>query len=192
MKRSLTLLLTIASILFGVRRASAGATEDLWKALKGAEYPAALAAISAGADVNNLDPAFGTPLNFAACWADSAVVRALLDAKADVLVSAKANKYTPLMNAAAWGNTAAVKMLLAAGSDLKAVNIVGQTVLATAVYGAKLEIVKLIVGAGADPKEAYKVATLDMNLLKSLVGVHSPKEKLAYIKTVSGSLAVLI
>lgn len=191
MKRQIKTLLTLAAMLFVNQFSFAGATEDLWAALKGANYPNALTAIAAGADVNNLDKTFGTPLNFASCWADASVVKTLIDAKSDVNFIAPANKFTPIMNAAQWGNTEAVKLLLAAGSDLKVKNIIGQTVLATAVIGAKLEIVKMITDAGADPNEKFKVGATELNLLVSMNQVKSPEEEIVYIQTVSKSLASL-
>lgn len=191
MKNSIKSLLTAATLLYGCHIACAGPTEDLWAALKSANYPNALTAIAAGADMKSLDPAFGTPLNLAACWADVAVVKALIDAGSDVNFIAPTNKYNPLMNAAQWGNTEAVKLLLAAGSDIKIKNVIGQTMVACAVYGAKLEIVKMIVDAGADPNEKYKIVALEQTPLSSLIGVHSPKEKIAYIQSVSKSLGGL-
>ena len=61
--------------------------------------------------------------------------------------------------------------------------------MACAVYGAKLDIVKLITDAGADPNEKYKVGATELNLLLSLNGTHSPQEKITYIQTVAKSLA---
>src|SRR6266446_3410691 len=99
MKRQIKTVLTIAAMLFVNQFSFAGATEDLWTALKGANYPNALTAIAAGADVKSLDPAFGTPLNFASCWADANVVKALIDAKSEINFVAPANGNTPLTNA---------------------------------------------------------------------------------------------
>jgi ankyrin repeat protein len=190
MKR-IKIVLTLTILIFVKISSFAGATEDLWAALKGANYANALPAISAGADMKSLDPTFGTPLNFAACWAPPEVVKALIDAGSDVNFIAPSNKYNPLMNAAQWGNPEAVKLLLAADSDIKIRNVIGQTMLACAFYGAKLDVVKLLVAAGADPSEKYKQVTLEQTLLGSLIGVHSPKEKIAYIQSVSKSLGGL-
>ncbi len=189
MTKKIKTVLTIAVMLFVNQLSFADATEDLWKALKGANYPNALTAISAGADLKNLDKSFGTPLNFASSWADAEVVKALIDAGSEVNFISPANKYNPLMNAAQWGNTEAVKLLIAAGGDIKIKNVIGQTMLACALYGAKLEIVKMITDAGADPLEQYKLVAIQQTLMGSLIGVHSPKEKIAYIQSVSKSLA---
>ena len=56
MKNQMKAVLTLAFMLFVSQFSFAGATEDLWKALKEANYPNALAAIAAGADVNSIDP----------------------------------------------------------------------------------------------------------------------------------------
>src|SRR6185503_18588562 len=111
MTRQIKILVTAAIMLFVNQFSFAGATEDLWTALKTANYPNALTAIRAGADLKSLDPAFGTPLNFASCWADAEVVKALIDAKSEVNFIAPSNGQSPLMNAASWGNIEAVKLL---------------------------------------------------------------------------------
>ena len=191
MTKKIKKLMTIAILLLVNQFSFAGATEDLWIAIKTANYPNALTAIAAGADMKNMDPSFGTPLNLASCWADAEVVKALIDAGSDINFVMPSNKFTPLMNAAYWGNTEAVKLLLAAGSNIKVVNIIGQTLLATAVYGGKVEIVKLITDAGADPNEKYKVGATDQNLLLSLNGTPSPSEKITYLQTVAKPFAAL-
>ncbi len=184
-------LLTIAAMLFVSHLSFAGATEDLWKALKEANYPNALTAIAMGADVKNLDPAFGTPLNLASCWADANVVKALIDAKSEIDFVAAANGFTPLMNASLWGNTEAVKLLLAAGADIKKKDKLGQPVLANAMTSAKLEIIKLLVDAGADANESYQVNKIDLKPLNTLLGTKTPQEKLVYLKTVATGLSKL-
>ncbi len=185
-------VLTLAIMLFVNQFSVAGATEDLWKALKETNYPNALAAIAAGADVNSIDPAFGTPLNFAACWADAAVVKALLDAKSDVHFVAPANGYTPMLNAAYWGNTEVFKLLLAAGSDVKIKNKIGQPFLAVVLFAgnANMEIIKMVVDAGADPNEKYQIMTIkDLTMMNALIGAKDPKEKVAYMQTISGVMS---
>lgn len=192
MKRQIKTVLTIAVMLFVNQFSFAGATEDLWKALKEANYPNALTALAAGADVNSLDPAFGSPLAFAACWATADVVKALIDAKADVKFISPANGYTPLLNAAYWGNTEAFKLLLAAGSDVKIKNKIGQPLLAVVLFAGipSMEIVKLLVDAGADPNEKYQIMTTkDLTMMNALIGAKDPKEKVAYMQTTSGVMS---
>ena len=182
---SLVMLLSIAQLSF------AGATEDLWTALKGANYPNALTAITAGADVKSLDPAFGTPLNLASCWADANVVKALIDAKSEINFVAT-NGNTPLMNAAAWGNTEAVKLLLAAGADVKMKNKIGSTMLSMAIPSVKLEIIKLLVAAGADPLEKFDVMSVKgITLMNTLIVAYEGKEKIEHLKATGTTLAKL-
>lgn len=191
MTNKIKTLLTITGLLFVTQFSFADATEDLWKALKEANYPNALTAIAAGADVNSLDPAFGTPLNFASCWADIEVIKALLEAKSDVHFVAPVNGNTPMMNAAVWGNTEAVKLLLAAGSDVKVKTKIGQSFLAAALFGnVTLEIMKLIVDAGADPNEKYDImAVKDLTLMNALIGAKDPKQKVVFIQTFSTTMS---
>jgi len=191
MTKRIKTLLTLASLLFVTQFSFADATEDLWKALKEANYPNALIAIAAGADVKSLDPAFGTPLNFAACWADATVVKALIDAKSEVNFIAPVNGNNPLLNAAAWGNLDVFKLLLAAGGDVKIKTKIGQSFLAAAIMGGcNLEIIKLIVDAGADPNEKYDImAVKDLTLMNALIDAKDPKQKVVFIQTTSTAMS---
>lgn len=190
MKNLLKVLVTLTILILTQIKSFAGATEDLWTALKGANYPNALAAIAAGADVKNLDPAFGTPLNFAACWADVEVVKALIEAKSDVNFIAPANGYNPLTNAAAWGNIDAMKLLIAAGSNVKNKDKFGQPMLASAAGSSKLEVLKILSESGADPSEKYTFAgSKDLSLLNALFVVKEPNEKVAHLKSIATTLA---
>jgi len=168
----------------------ANATDDLWAGLKQADYAKALSAIAAGADVNADDPAFGSPLNFASCWADVEVVQALLDAKATLNYIAAANGYSPLMNAAAWGNIPVVKILLAGNPDMHVRNKLGQTTLAVAMGSGKVEIIDMLIKAGANPLEKYDIlATKDQTLLNALLTVMYPKAKIENLKSIQTTLA---
>ena len=183
MTKKIKTVLTIAVMVFASHFSFAGATEDLWTALKGANYPNALSAIAAGADVKNLDASFGTPLNFASCWADANVVKALIDAKSEVNFVAPANGFTPLINAAYWGNVEAVKLLLAAGADITIKSKTGQSILSIVVVACKLEVIKLLVAAGADPKEKYSMGALkNLTLLNTLVMGNEPEDLIKYYK----------
>ncbi len=178
MKNNIRISFALLFSLFIFNYSFAGPTEDLWKALKEANYPNALTAIAAGADVKNLDATFGTPLNFASCWADADVVKALIDAKSDVNLGTPSNGYYPLMNAAHWGNVEAVKLLLAAGADIKIKNKMGQTLLSVAVGGSKLETLKLLLAAGADPKEKFDYSAFKgWTVMNSLTQANEPAEK---------------
>lgn len=182
MFQRLKIQMTIATLVLVNPFSFAGATEDLWTALKGANYPNALAAIAAGADVKSMDPAFGTPLNLAACWADAAVVKALIDGKSELNFVHPANGFTPLINAAYWGNEDAVKLLLAAGADVKIKTKIGQTLLSQAITGCDLEIIKMLVDAGADPLEKYSIGPLaDQTAMNALISAKEGEERVAYL-----------
>ncbi len=180
MKNSIKSLLTIAALLFVSQISFAGATEDLWKALKAANDKDALAAIAAGADVNNVDASASTPLSLAACFSGGDVVKALIDAKADINYAQPSNGFTPLFNAANWGNTDAVKVLLAAGANVKPKAKLGQTLLWVAISSVKLELIKMIVDAGADPLEKFDISTSKgLTHMNAVIVTYSPKEKVA-------------
>ena|ERR1035437_5483051 len=192
MKQTIKTLMISAILLLVTQFSFAGTTEDLWKALKEANYPNALTAIAAGADVKSVDPSFGTPLYFASGWADANVVKALIDAKSDVNYIVSSNGFTPLANATAWGNVENTKLLLAAGADIKIKSKLGQPMLATAIASANLEVVKLLVNAGADPNEKYTIyASKDLTLMNALIGTYDGKGKLTYIQGVATALAKL-
>ncbi|PWA05578.1 ankyrin repeat domain-containing protein [Flavobacterium psychrotolerans] len=187
MTKKITSLLTLFSALLISQFSFADPTEDLWKALKGNNAQDALTAIAAGADVKNLDSAFGSPLNFASCWTSAEVVKALIDAKSDVNFVAAANGYTPLMNAAVWGNIDAMKLLLTAGADPKATSPTGN-VLSAAIMSSKGECIQLIIDAGANVNTPYLIKgnptykTKDMEMFPFTtfcMSYKSPAEKTA-------------
>ncbi len=180
MKTNIKTLLAVAAAILTAHFSFAGATEDLWKALKAANDKDALAAIAAGADVNNVDASSTAPLSLAACFSGADVVKALIDAKADINYVQPSNGYTPLFNAANWGNTDAVKLLLAAGADVKPKAKLGQTLLWVAITSVKLDIVKMIVDAGADPLEKSDIAPAKgFTNMNAVAITYSPKEKVA-------------
>lgn len=180
----ITFLLCTTNMLF------ANATDDLWAGIKSADYEKALSAIAAGADVNAEDPAFGSPLNLAACWADVEVVQALLNANAIVNYVSTVNGNTPLMNAAAWGNIPVVKLLLSAQANINIKNKIGQTTLAVAMGSGKVEVLELLIDAGANPLEKYDLLAIkDQTLLNALMTAMEPKAKIENLKTIQTSLA---
>lgn len=168
----------------------AGATEDLWTALKAANDVDALKAIAAGADLSNIDASQSQPLSLAACFSGAEVVKALIDAKANINYVQPTNKNTPLMNAATWGNTDAVKLLLEAGATTNQRSIIGQTLLSLGVGSVKLEIVKMLVVGGCDPKETFNIPPSKDNwtAISSLIGSYSPKDKVENIKKIGENI----
>lgn len=180
--KSIKTLLLGAMCLFSAY-AYANANDDLWKALKSANDKDALAAIAAGADVNNLDAASTAPISLAACFSGQEVVKALIDGKANINYVQPSNGYTPLMNAASWGNTEAIKLLLAAGADIKPKDKFGRTILSMAVSCVQLDVIKILVEAGADPAEKFKAFGQDQSVLMSLIAAYPPAEKVSNLAT---------
>ncbi len=183
MKTHLKTIFTLALGLLCFQHTYAGATEDLWKALKGANDKEALAAISAGADVNNVDASATTPLCLAACFSGPQVIKALIDAKAGVNYVQPSSGFSPLCNAANWGNTEAVRILLAAGADAKIKDKLGRDVLSIGVASVRLELVKLLVEAGADPALKFKFVGQEQCALMFLIAAYSPADKVKNIAT---------
>jgi len=177
MTRKITTTLTVAVMLLVNQLSFAGATEDLFTALKASKDKEALAAIAAGADVKFVDPSWGTALYLSSIDAGPEVVKALIDAKSDLNWAHPANGYTALIGAAHWGNTEAIRLLLAAGADVKIHDKFGRPILAEAVTCGKLEVVKLLVEGGADPKEIYKFVGQEQYALMALIGAYPPAEK---------------
>jgi ankyrin repeat protein len=114
--------------------------------------------LKAGADVNteldnhgpgHPDYCLGNALHAAALYGHDAVVKMLLEAKANV--NALGGKYgNALTAAAAGGHEVVVKMLLGAGADANAPGgIYGSALIAAANNGHKM-VVDMLLGAGAD------------------------------------------
>ncbi|MBS1781481.1 MAG: ankyrin repeat domain-containing protein [Bacteroidetes bacterium] len=177
-----TLLLLISQLSF------AGATEDLFTALKASKDKEALAAIAAGADVKFVDPSWGTALYCASIDAGPEVIKALIDAKSELNWTHPANGYTALIGAAHWGNADAIKLLLAAGADVKMKDKFGRTILSEAVTCGKLEVVKLLVEGGADPNEKYSFAAQPQSALMALIPAYSPAEKINNLAEIRGKM----
>ena len=105
------------------------------------------------------DGVYRTPLMHAASGGHVAVLRALLDAGAEVdaVASGGANDFswdqpqtTALHDAARGGHPDAVALLLEAGADPNALALDGETPLHLAVYGRSPDVVRLLIEAGAD------------------------------------------
>jgi ankyrin repeat protein len=89
-----------------------------------------------------------TPLLYAARSSQAGVVKALLEAHANVRTRTQTDK-TALMLAAAWNEAAACKFLLQAGSDINAEDARGQTALMAAAVVGNASVLQYLLQCGA-------------------------------------------
>src|SRR6478735_2504261 len=117
---------------------------------------AALAMITAGADVNAAQPDGTRPIHWAVYRVDYDLVDALIAKKAKVDV---ANEFghTPLAEAVRQGDARMVKTLLAAGSGTEGANADGQTALMIAIKNGDLPVFQMLIDAGARVNVVEKV-----------------------------------
>ena len=92
-----------------------------------------------------------TPLGFAVFFSQPEIVKALLDAGADVnLPSRESMKVTPLASAAAAKQTEIARVLIANGANVNARAAGGHVPLHEASANDNLDLVKLLIDSGAD------------------------------------------
>ena len=150
MRRLLGMALLALSIpAFAVGEGAAALNAQLFEALKAQDPETALYALSQGADPGAREPDGTTPLHYAAHFADTRLIAALLKAKADPNAR---NEFgaMPLAEAATTGNAEAIRLLLKGGADVESANPEGQTALMVVARAGKVEAAKLLIKAGAD------------------------------------------
>src|SRR6266446_2515048 len=127
----------------------------LWDAVIAGNVTAAIVSIRAGADVNGLDirgnPNGRRPLNWAAIRNDTAMIRALLDAGANIN-SANRTGFTSLHHAAEAGSKEAAILLITNGANLALRNMHEQTPEQTATASHHSEIAEILRQAMTRPK----------------------------------------
>ena len=127
----------------------------LWDAVIAGNVTEAILTIRAGADVNGLDtrgnPKGRRPLNWAAIRNDTAMIRALLDAGANIN-AANRTGYTPLHHAAEAGSKEAATLLITNGANLSLRNMYEQTPEQTATASHHPEVAEILREAMARPK----------------------------------------
>ena len=137
--------------------ASVHAQSPLADRIASGDRRAALAMITAGADVNQAQPDGTTPLQWAAYRVDRELLAALLKKGARPNV---VNKYgaSPLAEAVKVANAEVVGMLLEAGADANVANEDGQTPLMLAARTGDVGVARLLVQHGADVnrREQYR------------------------------------
>ena len=121
---------------------------QLFEALKAQDPETALYALTEGADARAHEPDGTTPLHYAAHFADTRLIAALLKAKADPNAR---NEFgaMPLAEAATTGNADAIRLLLKGGADVESANPEGQTGLMVVARAGKVDAAKLLLKAGA-------------------------------------------
>ena len=131
-------------------------------ALRALDVPLVRFLIKAGADVNQPDPAFGTPLLSrvvnCSCEDHAKVVKTvqiLIEAgadvnKADTRDDSDTAGCTPLCCASIAGNVEVVRALVEAGADVNRGNNNGYTPLGIAAERDMVEVVQILIAAGAD------------------------------------------
>ena len=140
-------------------RSGDGSTPLLWAA-QTAGHEIARALISAGAAVDAANDYGITPLLHASRIGDATMVELLLEAGADP-ARAHPEGETPLLAAARAGSVPAVRLLLARGVDVNAAESFQQTTaLMWAAAEGHIEVVDLLIEAGADPNRQAHITSL--------------------------------
>lgn len=107
--------------------------------------------IESGADVNHVSGYGYTPLNQAAQAGHAEITETLIEAGADVnLTAASYGFFTPLHNAAEYGHLDVVQILIEAGAHLNATNKFGDNPLSLASQGGHGDVVDALIQAGAE------------------------------------------
>mgnify|MGYP003339836691 CR=1 FL=1 len=143
MKKLFTLVLLSATMLV------AQSKDSLASLIQRGDRKAALAAIRAGADVNDAQPDGTRPIHWAVYKLDYELLEALLAKKPDVNV-ANAFGSMPISQAAELADVRMVKMLLDAGARPEGANGDGETALMLAVRTGNLDVVQALMNAGAN------------------------------------------
>jgi hypothetical protein len=149
------------------------ATEPLYWAARHGNVPAVRACLESGMDVDKvLNGDKQTALHIAGCFGRAAVVKALIEAGADVNrpASPRTNggnllhNVTPVYSAAEKGHTHVVMELIKAGADVNRANSEGATPLFIAAQNGHESCVALLIQAGADVRKARKDGKTPMQI----------------------------
>ena len=126
----------------------------LWVAVRFAQPAAVQLLLDHGTDPNFGGPAADTPLLTATFLGsdpdETAIIRQLLAAGADVRAVSRQHGETPLHYAVKSGNAEAVRLLLASSADVNAESSSGDVPLQSAVINGSVTIADLLLAAGAD------------------------------------------
>jgi len=120
-----------------------------------ASDPAAVRAlITSGEDVNASQGDGMTALHWAARHGDTALVKMLIAAGANVRATTRLGGYTPLLLASQIGHAQVIDALIAAGADAKGTTASGVTPLMFAAASGQVDAVKALIAHGADVNAA--------------------------------------
>ena len=120
-----------------------------------ASDPAAVRAlITSGEDVNASQGDGMTALHWAARHGDTALVKMLIAAGANVRATTRLGGYTPLLLASQIGHAQVIDALIAAGADAKGTTANGVTPLMFAAASGQVDAVKALIAHGADVNAA--------------------------------------
>ena len=117
--------------------------------------------VRAGADPNMRDQTGSTALMYAAAFASPEIIRLLLEAGADVKATNQRGS-----NALMWAthDAAKVRLLLDGGSDVNFKRPDGTTALISAALRGKIDVMRMLVAAGANVREGMTLAPWPMGL----------------------------
>lgn len=141
------------------------ASKELMSATKNNDMKGVLAALNAGADVNEIPEGWrGTALYTAAAAGNTALAKLLIERGADVnrgMIKTKTGDLqnaTPLNIASEYGHTDVVELLLAHQADTNLLRNDGVSPLILAAQKGRIPVVKLLVKHGADIQCTSKIA----------------------------------
>ncbi len=140
----------IAMLLVGAAMVLAADTTKLLEAVESGDSPAAIQLAKAkGTNVNAADANGTTPIMYAAAAGDLALVRALIEAGADVKLKNQLGT-SALTEAAIIGSAPIIEALLKAGADPNFRTPDGETPLMAATRSGKVDAARVLLSAGAD------------------------------------------
>ncbi len=143
MRRAIPFLLLCATL--------SEASEALINAVHRDDLANATSLIDSGENATEPNRYGVTPLSMACLNGNPAMVKLLLEAKADPNADLQGEE-TPLMTAARTGDLECVRLLLENGAEIDAIERRGQTALMWAASEGHAEVVKLLIESGADLK----------------------------------------
>ena len=141
-------LLPLLALIAALWTGAPAAASELGDAVKADDLAKVNALIAAGADVNKGDT-FGTPLHTAVARGNLDIIKALLDAGANIEAKAVGAAH-PLHFAALSNQPAAAALLIQRGAQIEALNSQKMTALMVAALNGKVEVAEALIDAGAD------------------------------------------